>query len=354
MNMHPIAILEASNPVAIVTDEQKYSEFYAKVKAATETLDPDITTPKGREEIKSMAYKVTRTKTALDAAGKTLNEDAQKTINAVNATRKKIRDELDALAKTVRQPLTDWEEVEDARNQSIKDFFAEIDRHVMVGAAETSDDVTSRIEIVSSIQVDDNLFRDRADEAREAQKNALESLTKVLDTLKEREDSARELEQLRAVQRERERLDREKEEREAAEKAEAERVERERLARETAEKEEAERAERDAALLKEREEQAAKQARETAERKAAEKLAKVEAEKQAVIDAQEKAEQDRLAEVKRQAEEQAARDADAQHRNKIKGAVVRSFKALGAADNTAQKIMLAIIAGEIPNVTLRF
>ncbi|MDX9896843.1 MAG: hypothetical protein RBS34_15445, partial [Desulfofustis sp.] len=79
------------------------------------SLVPDVSTAKGRGEIKSLAYKVAQSKTALDNAGKQLVAEAKQKLAAVDAERKKARDRLDALKAQVRQPLTEWEQAEDRR-----------------------------------------------------------------------------------------------------------------------------------------------------------------------------------------------------------------------------------------------
>lgn len=95
-----ITTIVETNPVAVLVDEKVYARFYEHVKREVEAHKPDLGTEKGRKAIASLAYKVTRTKTALDNAGKQLNEEARKQINAVDATRRKVREELDALAES--------------------------------------------------------------------------------------------------------------------------------------------------------------------------------------------------------------------------------------------------------------
>ena len=72
----------------------------------------DISTPSGREAIASLAYKVARSKTALDEKGKELVGAIKKQSGEIDAERKRVRDELDALKDEVRKPLTDWEDAE--------------------------------------------------------------------------------------------------------------------------------------------------------------------------------------------------------------------------------------------------
>lgn len=134
MNVHvqpepatDIAAIVAANPVSVLIDEKVYSQFYQHIKAETEAFKPDLSTVASRKEISSLAYKVTRTKTAIDAAGKKLNEDARAQINAVDASRRKIRDELDALAEAVRKPLTEWEAAEEARIDRVKAMLLHIE-----------------------------------------------------------------------------------------------------------------------------------------------------------------------------------------------------------------------------------
>jgi colicin import membrane protein len=74
---------------------------------------------------------VTRSKTAIDDAGKKLNEEARAKINAVDAQRRKIREELDALAEEVRKPLTEWEKAEDQRIADKEAQINEISRSVL-------------------------------------------------------------------------------------------------------------------------------------------------------------------------------------------------------------------------------
>jgi hypothetical protein len=92
-----------------------------KIEEACRAEHHTIATRDGRERIKSQAYKISRSKTALDEVGKGLTEEARKLIDNTNALRKIATTRLDALKEEIRQPLTDWEAAEDARKQEIKD-----------------------------------------------------------------------------------------------------------------------------------------------------------------------------------------------------------------------------------------
>ncbi|WP_435658119.1 hypothetical protein [Brucella pituitosa] len=344
----------AANPVSVLVDEKVYSQFYEQIKAETDAFKPDLSTVSSRKEISSLAYKVTRTKTAIDAAGKKLNEDARAKINAVDAQRRKIREELDTLAETVRKPLTEWEAAEEARIENIKSTLAHIDAcgRGMIGGEPQPFGILFR-ELEEKIIIDDS-FGEFKEQAEAAKSDALAKLKAAFDAHQKAEAERLELEQLRAEKLERDRLE--------AERVEKERIAQEAIAREKAEKEHQERM---AAEQKAREERAAQQAREKAEREAreaieraerekAEAVAKAEAEALAVKQKAEQAEAERAAEAKRIADEQAARDADKAHRSKIMKSAKEALMAQGSDEETAKKIVLAVIAGEIPNVTLRF
>jgi len=76
---------------------------------------PDVDTPAGRDAIKSLAYKVARSKTTIDDIGKNFVAEQKAAIATIDGVRKVARDFLDILKVTVRQPLTDWEEAEQKR-----------------------------------------------------------------------------------------------------------------------------------------------------------------------------------------------------------------------------------------------
>lgn len=333
------------NPVTVLVDEKAYSEFYRRVRdeIAREAAfsAPDLKTAKGRGEISALAYKVTRTKTAIDAAGKKLNEEARAKINAVDASRRKIREELDALADEVRKPLTDWENAEKDRLAKVEAVFAMIDD--ISFDRDSSESVRRAMEILMDIALDPAILRDRSDEAEAAYNAQAERLSLALSAAEQSERDRAELARLRA-----EAAAREQAEREAREAAEAERRRAEEFAR----------AQREAEAREKRiqEEREAAIARAVAEEKRAAEvaIARAEAEKRAVIERQEREERDRLAAIAETKRQEEARAADRKHRAEVMGAAKLAMMTCGAHEETAKKIVLAIVAGEIPNVRMVF
>jgi len=349
-----IAVLVAHNPSLVLADEAKRADLLGHIRSEIAAFEPDLSTAKGRDAIKSFAYKITRTKTAIDDAGKKLNEEARARINAVDAARREVREELVALADGVRKPLTEWEQAEKDRVEECREAIEAFKSAAVVSLDDTADTVRERGKEVWNRAIDADRFKELADEATAAKAATVETLKSALARLEREEAERAELEKLRAEAAERERAEAEKRAAEEIERqqAEAKRAEDERKAA-------AEQAEKDRIAAAER--KAAEQAsREAEERHQAELAA--ERERAAEVERAAQAERDRLAAEQAQREdaereaaaEQAAREADQEHRRKIKTAAKEALIECGLTEDVAIKVVQAIIANDIPNVSLRF
>jgi colicin import membrane protein len=366
-----VARVEA-NPVMVLTDREQFSRFYEEIKRETDALDADVTTEKGRKAIASMAYKVARTKTAIDEAGKKLNEEARARINAVDEARREIRAQLDTLKDEVRAPLTEWEKAEEARVERVKAVIELLRSAGAVGYDETSAQVRERLATVRAMPVDPVEFDGYHPQAMALQASAVEALAAAAERIEAAEAKEMELQRLRAA--EEARLLKE-----ADERAERERIEQERIAAEQAEKRRQEAEEAEAARIRAAEERAAQAARDEEARKAREaeearqreheaalaeeRRQREEVEATAQRERDERARQDakRAAEAKRIADEaeakrreDEARAKNRAHKTSVQTAAKQAIMTCGADEETARKIVLAIIAGEIPRVTLAF
>ena len=79
-----IATIVTNNPVAVLVDPKTYDDFLAHIRAETDAFVPDLSTVTSRKKITSLAFKITRTKTAIDDAGKELNSAARAQIGKVD------------------------------------------------------------------------------------------------------------------------------------------------------------------------------------------------------------------------------------------------------------------------------
>lgn len=354
-----------ANPGLVLLDKERFNQFYEAIKTETDKLVPDLTTEKGRKEIASMAFKVAKTKTAIDAAGKLLNEEARAKINIVDAARRDIREKLDALKDEVRKPLTEWEAKEEQRviacNAAIDRFKAA----AVVTLEDTAATVQARYTEIKNTALDDGQFKDLLPSAKHYKEAAEIALDAAFARLTKEEADRAELDRLRAEaaeRAERERADADA--KAAAEAAERAKQEAEARAARAAEEEKARieaaaKAAEEAARLQA--ENAARAEREAADRAHAEALA---AEKRRAdeADAARQAEADRIAReaAVREAEEKAAADAaaaraaDIEHRSKIMGAAKVAIMGMGVGEQAAISIVRAIAAGDVPNVSIRF
>lgn len=345
--MNEIVNIVAANPVMVLTDEVAYSEFYKTMKAEVSAHVPDTSTDKGRKEIAALAYKVTRTKTAIDAAGKKLNEDARAKINVVDASRRRIRDELDALADEARKPLTVWEDAEKARTDAVDAWHRDVGALAQVSTDDGSNLIGDRLAAVEAMAIDPAVMMDGTDSANHAKQSALSRLRELFNVAVQREKDRAELARLRAEQEERER-----QEREAHETAERERIAKENAERAAAEQKAREERAAEAARLAEQ--RRAQEAIDTAKRDADAAVAKAEAEAKAIREKAEREDRERKELAERTAREEAARQSDREHRGKIMGEAKAALIALDLAEEQAKRVVLAIVANEVPHVSLRF
>ncbi|GGX62994.1 hypothetical protein GCM10007385_35150 [Tateyamaria omphalii] len=338
----------------------KLPEFYGKpgeieriiseIEKEVESQVSDVTTAKGRKNIASLAHKIARSKTALDKAGKELNDKKRAAINAVDAERRVVRERLDALKATVRKPLDEWEAAEQARIATLKarlSAFAWKDGY----RDASSSDLADVIATLDAIPIDDS-WDEFQDEAATNKENCLSSLRFSLTSATEREQQAAELERLRAA--EAARIAKEQEAKAEAERiewerSEKERLERERLAQEKAERERTERIERERVEAAEKAKQEAEdQARRDA-KEAEERHQRELDEANARAEAAAQAERDRIAaqeRVQREAAEKRRRDTE--HRDRILSEITAALMPIPRED-----VAKAMLDGRIPHVEVK-
>ncbi|MCY1341530.1 hypothetical protein D9M68_138790 [compost metagenome] len=336
----------------VYSAENGLEPYLQQIRAEIDAFVPDISTRKGREAIASIAYKVARSKTALDSVGKELVAELKEVPKKIDAERKRMRDLLDVWQAEVRRPLTEWEEAEAARVARLEGIVQNLRDRAQVGDI-CAADIQTEIDILESYKVDTTLEEFEA-EAHRVKAASLAALREALAKREQYEAEQAELERLRKEAAEREQ--REREERIAREAAEAERLAAERRAQE----------ERDAATRREAEAKAAAERRELELKLAAEQAEreKVEAQRraeQAERDAQARADAAAEAERKRQADEKAriqaeaeAREADKEHKRAINKEALAAFIAAGMPEDCAKKAIELIAKRQIPHIQITY
>lgn len=358
--MNALALPTGTELQAVFRNTEAIDPLIKRIADEVRSHAPDLTTAKGRDAIAALAYKVSRSKTALDEAGKLLTEDAKKQIGVIDAARKKIRDSLDALRDEARKPLTDWEAEEKARVDRATEALNEVRNHGLTGE-ESSAAILEVAGIIKAVVALPE-FREYLPQIEAAREATLQTLRGMYAAAKKREDQEAELESLRAEKAAREAAEQAAreaamveaaaKEAEAMAAARAAQIEREKqeAAEAAAQAERKASADREAAMQRQMEEERARedQARRDAEIRHAREVAEAQAER----DRAAQAERDRIAAEQKAADDaRAKREADTAHRDRIASEITAALAAMAGIASPAQ-ITAAMMAGKIPHVTV--
>lgn len=353
--MNALVTIETLTPATVFAPGGVES-ILSKLEADVRAFTTDISTETGRKAVASLAYKVARSKTALDEMGKELVSDLKAQTGKIDAERRIIRDRLDALRDEVRKPLDDFENAEKERVAAHEAILFAISEAAQLTPGAGIAAINARLEVVRDLsQRDWQEFSARATVTAETARKALDAAL-VQET--KREAEAAELARLRAEQ-----LAREQAEREA--KIAAEAAERAKVAAEAKAAREAQEAAAKAEAERKRVEQEKADAVARAEKAEADKKAAAAKAAQDAKNAAEAAERSRLASVEaerkrvaeiaaREAAEKAKREADKAHRAKFNNEALAAFEALGFAKEPSRALVEAIARGEVPHVSINY
>lgn len=313
------------------------TELFERIAQEARSHVPDVTTKKGRDQIGSLAMKVSKSKTFIEKCGKELVADQKAQIKLIDDDRIATVKKFDELRSEILAPRDAWEQAEKDRVEKHKSDIEKIQdfAHPSVLHDMSANRIAEQIRMLDVLEICP-LFEEFEQEAKIAKLETLEALRTALASREKYEAEQAELERLR--QAEQARLQREHEERiarEAAEKATREAEEKARFEAERVQREKAEAEQREARLKAEKEaaELRAVQAAEN-ERK------RIEAE-QAV-----------KAEAERKAAEE--READQAHKKLICSEALKGLTDLGVSVDQGKAILNAINKGLVPHVSIKF
>ncbi len=344
----------------------------------------DISTEANRKALNSLAFKVTKSKTFIEAQRKNLVAGEKERLKAIDKEGGRVWDELEKLATEVRKPLTDWENADKERIGKHEANLATMNGTGDIISQQWQtlplDGMKLELESVKTMDYDwqefharavavavkvigqvkdaiakrekwdaeqEELIRLREETARRAQQDHEARIAREAKEKAEAEAKRRAEVVAKAAREAQERVEREKVEAEArAKQAEAQRfqVEKQAKAQEEAAKQSAARAAKEAAERLEQEKERAETARVAA-------IAKAEADKAAAIEAERK----RAEEAKRKAEaETKAREKDKSHRAEVHSDALAAIVWLGISEENAKQVVTAIAKGLIPNVKITY
>ena len=357
-------------------------QFFDAVKAEVTGEVPDLTTVKGRARIASLAATVSKSKKAVETPGRDYLKRLKEMPKVVEAELREFVTKMDSLRDTTRQPLTDWEEAEQARKDKHVDGIQAIKDLAVFEVTPTAARVADTITQLEMVAISDT-WEEFLAEAAQVKDETLVKLRSLLAERTQYEAEQAELVRLRAeaeaqAQRDRDaeiaRVAAEQARLHAEQQAQAERDaaarrEQELLDQAAATQRAAAQAALDAEAAAERQrlqlELQAEQARTAAAQAEASRAAaeqRAEQERHAAIRRQEEAvEQARLDEVARAnaaadeiLRQQQERQADVAHKSKILGEAKKALIDMNISEELAKAIVLKIARGEVPHVTIQF
>ena len=315
------------------------TELFERIAQEARSHVPDVTTKKGRDQIGSLAMKVSKSKTFIEKCGKELVAEQKAQIKLIDDDRIATVKKFDELRNEILAPRDAWEQAEKDRVAKHEQFIDVI--RMTAAICQNPENPWASINIKDSISDLENLVIDSSleeyeEQAKLAKFESLELLRKSLAQAEQREAEQAELEHLRQAEILRQQQEREAQiAREAADKATREAEEKARLEAERVQREKLEAEQREARLKAEKEaaELRAVQAAEN-ERK------RIEAEQAAKAEAERKA-----------AEE---READQAHKKLICSEALKGLTDLGVSVDQGKAILNAINKGLVPHVSIKF
>lgn len=339
-------------------------QFFDAVKAEVTGEVPDLTTRKGRERIASLAATVSKSKAAVEKPGRDYLRRLKEMPKVVEAELRDFVTKMDSLRDTTRQPLTEWEEAEQARKDKHVDGIQDIKDLAVFEATPAAAHVADIIAQLELVEISDT-WEEFLAEAAQVKDQTLAKLRALHAERAQYEAEQAELTRLRLEKEARDKKDNE------------ERIAREAAEQATREAEAEALRDRETEAQRVRDEQAAAEKRENdLKLQAAESERRAEQAKREQIEAEQKAERDRLASIERerQAVEQARldekaradaaadeilrqqkeRQADVAHKSKILGEAKQALIGMNVSEELAKAIVLKIARGEVPNVSIQF
>ncbi|WP_315336242.1 hypothetical protein [Pseudomonas grimontii] len=358
------------------------TQFFDAVKAEVTGEVPDLTTVKGRARIASLAATVSKSKKAVETPGRDYLKRLKEMPKVVEAELREFVTKMDNLRDATRQPLTDWEDADQARKDKHVDGIQAIKDLAFFESTPAAAHVADIIAQLEQVAISDT-WEEFLAEAAQVKDQTLAKLRTLHSDRTQYEAEQAELVRLRAEAEAQAQRDRDAEIARVA-------VEQARL-----QAEQQAQAERDAAARREQElldqaaatqraaAQAALDAEAAAERQRLQLELQAEQSRAAAaqaetnrIAAEQRAEQERVAAAERQAaaveqarqdeiaranaaadeilRQQQERQADVAHKSKILGEAKQALIDMNISEELAKAIVLKIARGEVPNVSIQF
>lgn len=327
--------------------------LFDRIAEQARSFVPDVTTKKGREEIGSVAMKVSKSKTLTEKYAKDLVAEEKARIKLIDDDRIQFCKKMDSLRDEILAPRDAWEQAEKDRKAKHEQFISVIRGYIQDCTEYTASMYQGAINRLESVVIDSSL-EEYEERAKIAKYETLEALRTTLANREKYEAEQAELERLRQAEQLRQQQERDAQiAHEAAEKATREAEEKARFEAERVQREKLEAEQREARLKTEKE--AAELREEQLKQQAIEREKQAEIDRQNAIEAERKrieAEQIARVEAERKAAE--AREADVAHKKQICSEALKGLTDLGLSVDQGKAVLNAINKGLVPHVSIKF
>lgn len=350
-----LQVLEQNVIVQAYSTTSGTDALFDRIAEQVRSVVPDVKTRKGRDEIGSLAAKVSKSKVLIEKCGKDLVSEQKAQIKLIDDDRIRTVKKFDDLRNEILAPRDAWEQTEKDRVAKHESRISEIRGFANIEFLQTAmvEMLKGTIACVDEIAINSS-FEEFEQQAKLAKFETLETLRKALAEREKHEAEQAELEALRQAEQARIQAKRDAQiAREATEKAQREAEEKARFETERVQREKAESEQREARLLAEKE--AAVLREEALKQKAIDDAKQAEIAKQQAIEAERQrieAEQFAQAEAVRKAQE--AREANVAHKKQICSEALKGLTDLGVPEELGKEILRAINKGLVPHVSIKF
>src|ERR1700723_1177223 len=186
-----LATIETTNFALVFVPggvEAIVTQIEREVRKQAEKMD--ATTPKGRAARRSLGFKVARSKTTIDDAGKELKAEWQAKIAPIDGDRREARDRLPALRTEIEAPADEYDTMQKLRTDAHE---AAIQQIITLGGyggvTLASWDISQKINELNELHTDRN-WEEFAGKAAKARAASMELLSVEWHGAKTREDEA--------------------------------------------------------------------------------------------------------------------------------------------------------------------
>lgn len=348
-----LQVLEQNVIVQAFQTQGGTDALFERIAEQARSFVPDVTTRKGREEIGSVAMKVSKSKTLTEKYAKDLVAEEKARIKLIDDDRIQFCKKMDSLRDEILAPRDAWEQAEKDRVKKHEDAIESIKNNACYYIDTTLVELKQSLVFAEQVIVDES-FEEYQEQAKIAKYEAIELLRAAVANREKYEAEQSELERLRQAEIERQQKERdEKIAREAAEKTRVEAEQKAQAEREKAEQEKLEAEQREARLKLEKEQ--AELREQQLKQQAIEREKQAEIDRQNAVEVERKRiEQEAQAKAAAELKEQQAREANKAHKKKICNEALQGLLNVGVSEELGKQILQAIHKGEVPHVSIKF